>query len=391
MAAMKARIYALWFFAAALVGAIGSASDVSWHFSRLFDEVSPPHLIAAGGFLINLALIYWALIHEHVTGVERTGWRLNALGAAVFVFAIPLDYLWHLLFGLDNTVWSPPHLLLFYSAAPITLGVLLAWLTRPTSSTRLGQALTFGICALFMSNTLFPLSQQDYAAVVTKTLARTGRMPWYVTPELWAVAGGQAQRLAEGHAPDWAYLVGSAALLGVSLGCGALILRTQWQAELRWLAACSATLLALIVLLFRLLMRGALSMLALPYASITWWLVAAGAAIDLTCLLMARIAPIATPRRKGEFWRPLSSVAEGVLLACTLSITINLAHLIGQPAPLAPLEALPAALIVGAAGVLVGEAIARAILGAARPREEVTYALTPFHLPVTETPSFDTL
>ena len=140
---MRPRIYALWFFAAALVGAIGSASDVSWHFSRLFDEVSPPHLIAAGGFLINLALIYWALVHECVTGVERTGWRLNALGAAVFVFAIPLDYLWHLLFGLDNTVWSPPHLLLFYSAAPITLGVLLAWLTRPTSRTRPGQALTF--------------------------------------------------------------------------------------------------------------------------------------------------------------------------------------------------------------------------------------------------------
>jgi hypothetical protein len=388
---MRPRIYALWFFAAALVGAIGSASDVSWHFSRLFDEVSPPHLIAAGGFLINLTLVYWALVHERVTGVERTGWRLNAFGAMVFVFAIPLDYLWHLLFGLDNTVWSPPHLLLFYSAAPITLGVLLAWLTRPTSRTLPGQALTFGICALFVSNTLFPLSQQDYAAVVTQTLARIGRMPWYVTPELWAVAGGQAQRLAEGHAPDWAYLVGSAALVGVSLGCGAVILRTQWRAGHRWLAACSATLLALAVLLFRLLMRGALILLALPYASITWWLVAAGAAIDLTYYVTTRIALIDSLLSIGTYWRLLPPIAEGALAACALYIAINLAQQIGLSAPIAPLEALPVAMILGAAGVLGGEGIAGVILRTARPGEQVAHVLTPLQRPLAETPALDAL
>jgi hypothetical protein len=388
---MRPRIYALWFFAAALVGAIGSASDVSWHFSRLFDEVSPPHLIAAGGFLINLALVYWALVHVRVSGTERTGWRLNAFGAMIFVFAIPLDYLWHLLFGLDNTVWSPPHLLLFYSAAPITLGVLLAWLTRPTSRTYPGQALTFGICALFVSNTLFPLSQQDYAAVVTQALARTGRMPWYVTPELWAVAGGQAQRLAEGHAPNWAYLVGSAALVGVSLGCGAMIIRTQWRAGPRWLASCSATLLALAVLLFRLLMRGTLTLLALPYSSITWWLVAAGAAIDLTYYVTTRIAPVVSLHSHGTYWRLLPPIAEGALAACALYISINLTSQIGLSAPVAPLEALPVAMILGAAGVLGGEGIARAILRVARPGEQVTYALTPSERPLTETPSFDAL
>jgi hypothetical protein len=266
---MRPRIYALWFFAAGIVQAIGSALDVSWHFSRLFDEYSPPHLITACGFLVNLALVYWALARVRVTGVERTGWRLNALGTMLFLVAIPLDYLWHLLFGLDNTAWSPPHLMLFYSAAPITLGVLLAWLAQPASRAGWGQALTFGICALFVSNTLFPLSQLDYAAVVTEALSRSGRIPWYVTPELWAAAGARAQRLAEGNTPSWIYLVGTAALASASLTCGRLILQAQWRGGRVWLMAWPATLLVMCVLFFRLLMRGTLILLAWPCAALT--------------------------------------------------------------------------------------------------------------------------
>src|SRR5262249_33101439 len=39
------------------------------------------------------------------------GFHLAAWGGALIVLAAPVDDLWHRLFGLDVTLWSPPHLL----------------------------------------------------------------------------------------------------------------------------------------------------------------------------------------------------------------------------------------------------------------------------------------
>jgi hypothetical protein len=47
-----------------------------------------------------------------VAGLEGTrGFHLAAWGMALTVLAAPIDDLWHRLFGLDVTLWSPPHLL----------------------------------------------------------------------------------------------------------------------------------------------------------------------------------------------------------------------------------------------------------------------------------------
>src|SRR5262249_57127063 len=39
------------------------------------------------------------------------GFLLAAGGIALTVLAAPIDDLWHRLFGIDVTLWSPPHLL----------------------------------------------------------------------------------------------------------------------------------------------------------------------------------------------------------------------------------------------------------------------------------------
>jgi hypothetical protein len=53
------------------------------------------------------------------------GFHLAAWGIALTVLAAPIDDLWHRLFGLDVTIWSPPHLLGILGAAVNTVGCLL--------------------------------------------------------------------------------------------------------------------------------------------------------------------------------------------------------------------------------------------------------------------------
>ena len=51
----------------------------------------------------------WPLRVLGLTGTR--GFHLAAWGIALTVLAAPIDDLWHRLFGLDVTLWSPPHLL----------------------------------------------------------------------------------------------------------------------------------------------------------------------------------------------------------------------------------------------------------------------------------------
>ena len=49
---------------------------------------------------------------DRIFGISGTpGFHLAAWGIALTVLAAPIDDLWHRLFGLDVTLWSPPHLL----------------------------------------------------------------------------------------------------------------------------------------------------------------------------------------------------------------------------------------------------------------------------------------
>jgi hypothetical protein len=58
-----------------------------------------------------------------VLGLRGTrGFHVAAWGAAITVAAAPIDDLWHRLFGIDVTIWSPPHLLGFLGGAVSSLG-----------------------------------------------------------------------------------------------------------------------------------------------------------------------------------------------------------------------------------------------------------------------------
>jgi hypothetical protein len=111
--------------------------DVAWHIDTGRDEflLSPPHLaLLTGVTLIGVAgLVSTALANREDAEI---GWAVRGrripYGAAAMLIAggaatvgWGIDELWHAAYGLDLSMWSPPHLLMIASAAFMPLA---AWL-----------------------------------------------------------------------------------------------------------------------------------------------------------------------------------------------------------------------------------------------------------------------
>lgn len=126
--ALGYRRAALWgALATKLVAAWGLGWDIQWHMTIGRDSFwIPPHLMIYGSVVVGLAIGWGVLAYEWWRGIPTTrGFRLAALGLLLVVLAAPIDDLWHRLFGLDVTLWSPPHLLALSGSAVSTLGCLL--------------------------------------------------------------------------------------------------------------------------------------------------------------------------------------------------------------------------------------------------------------------------
>ena len=125
-----------------LVGAWGLTWDIQWHLSIGRDSFwIAPHLMmysgVTAGFVVSFAVLgleTWRARGGRprpgtirVAGLVGTrGFHLAAWGVTLVLLAAPIDDLWHRLFGLDVTLWSPPHLLGLLGSAVNTLGTLLA-------------------------------------------------------------------------------------------------------------------------------------------------------------------------------------------------------------------------------------------------------------------------
>ncbi len=132
---------ALWvLIAAKVVTSWGVQWDIQWHVAIGRDSFwIAPHLMTYAGVtamvLVSFGMIAWTTLHPganrgaatvRVLGLAATrGFHLAAWGIALTVLAAPIDDLWHRLFGLDVTLWSPPHLLGLFGAAINTLGCFL--------------------------------------------------------------------------------------------------------------------------------------------------------------------------------------------------------------------------------------------------------------------------
>jgi hypothetical protein len=122
-----------------MVAGWGVQWDIQWHLRIGRDSFwIPPHVMTYAGVgvavLLSFGLLAWTTFRAprvlpprllSVLGIVGTrGVHIAAWGIALTVLAAPIDDLWHRLFGIDVTLWSPPHLLGILGAAANTVGCL---------------------------------------------------------------------------------------------------------------------------------------------------------------------------------------------------------------------------------------------------------------------------
>jgi len=118
-----------------LLSSWGLRWDIQWHYRIGRDSFwIAPHLMTYAGVTLLVFLSFGTLVAGTLRPVNdrlrmfglvgTPGVHLAAWGIALTVLAAPIDDLWHRLFGLDVTLWSPPHLLGLVGAAVNTLGCL---------------------------------------------------------------------------------------------------------------------------------------------------------------------------------------------------------------------------------------------------------------------------
>jgi hypothetical protein len=123
--------------ALALVGAFGNAWDLFWHIAIGRDSFwIPPHtmMYAAIGLsgLIALAIVLADTL-ARTRGLSTLlgfraplGFFILGLGVLQMLIAAPFDDWWHRRYGVDVSVWSPPHLIGFSGAVVMSCGVIIA-------------------------------------------------------------------------------------------------------------------------------------------------------------------------------------------------------------------------------------------------------------------------
>jgi hypothetical protein len=310
------KVYGLWLLAFGLK-LFGSGWDTSWHFKYFFDTFSPPHNVNTVGFLLAWALtIYhwggteqaqrwvtrlprslqgftrrWILLERF--GTERhmdlgSLWIVT-IGLLVFLIAAPIDQIWHRIFGLDLTTWSPTHLSLFAGTELAILGVLMGLYRRNHTNQRGSfdsiALLLFG--GFLLEAFLFATGQQEYGYIALYALQH----PDYVTvqhmttfpiPALLAQAQtqGGAQALATGQVPTWIY-----PLYQLLVVCTVLQFMRQLHRRV-W----TATTVVALYLAYRLFARFLLHSFDFPVSFVPYYIIGVGLSLDLFGWLSQRRA-----------------------------------------------------------------------------------------------------
>ena len=188
---------------------LGTYWDDAWHTDRGRDSfLTPPHdLLYTGILLIGASAVLWAATvfyreRRWSTIFHSPPLLLALIGDAVTVAAIPIDNAWHLAFGRDAVLWSPPHLLAVVGMFAVGTGLLLG---RPRIPGWRGFLLTSTLATLVLGATLIPVMEYEadvpqfapfwYLPVLTiglvlalSLLHATDERPWLATTTtLWYI------------------------------------------------------------------------------------------------------------------------------------------------------------------------------------------------------------
>jgi hypothetical protein len=297
-----------------LTGTVPAGADFLW----------PPHLLIYGSFLISLIIAIIA-----VAIVAWPGWRagerdprlwirrnpylgLVALASLYSLLSIPGDALWHALYGIDLTAWSPPHLIIGFMMCAVTIsavGVLVQ--TRSPQCRWSGVDLAIPVLLGLMLNV---------AGIV-------GFIEW----EIW---GGAYPTLVRTN-PIWVYPTVAGALAAVVLVLARRLSRFPYAATLAGLAFFSLRLAVMLGLRLTsnivpsvppLFILGAVLLDVIPWQRVPAGLkrdVAMAAAFTLGYLVIA--LPLLTVR---DHLPAFSALDLTIAVLATLALTVLLLPLV---------------------------------------------------------------
>lgn len=128
-----------------LVALSGGHWDDAWHTERGRDEfLIAPHIAIYGGIaLAGAALTLWVLLAARRVGLRAVlahrplALALLAVGATLA--SGPIDNAWHLAFGRDAVIWSPPHTLGIVGTAALGVALLVELARAPAGWSRFVQ------------------------------------------------------------------------------------------------------------------------------------------------------------------------------------------------------------------------------------------------------------
>lgn len=195
-----------------LTGAVPGVDDFLW----------PPHIMLYSAFLISFVIGVVALVIIAKDGLQngikdpRLWVRRNPyIGVIILasfygMASVPGDEIWHELFGIDLTAWSPPHLLLTASILALMISAIGLLIHTRRLSNSLNKINFFAIFLLGMI--------LNFAYFI-------GTVEYEITPELMPVV------LAR---PDWAYPVVAGIIPFI------LLLFAKWLTNVRWAATLTA-------------------------------------------------------------------------------------------------------------------------------------------------------
>ena len=151
-------------FLGAMSALAGGYWDDAWHTERGRDSffIAPHIAIYAGIAAAGAALTGWALLVAGRSGAVAV-WRHRPLVLALISVALtlasgPIDNVWHVAFGRDAVIWSPPHMLGIAGTLGLGAAILAELATWPE---RWARSLTVVAGGLVLASAGFSTAEYD--------------------------------------------------------------------------------------------------------------------------------------------------------------------------------------------------------------------------------------
>lgn len=202
------KYYRLWVMAF-LLKFIGSAWDASYHFKYLFEEYSIPHIVNFSGFALGAFLLVkeWRQLHY----MDRFSRNLITIGFALFLIGIPLDFSYHIAYGIDLTTWSPTHFIYYIATDIMIIGAWRGYSKYTNDKLPMWRSLHTWFAMFLLECLVFPNMQQENGAISYNLYIHHQSI---ASKEILVLISDPASQIF-GGIPEWVYPIFS--VLMVSL------------------------------------------------------------------------------------------------------------------------------------------------------------------------------